>query len=204
MAGTLTARRANSGGGAEHRPNDVAGLVRCAVDGDQSAWNELIDRFSGLVWAIARRHRLSGADAADVFQTTWLRLVEHVEDLTDPERVGAWLATTARRECLRLLRVTGRQIPVGDELPEPVADAPGPDAELLRAQRDATLRQAFSRLRSSDQALLRMLMADPAPSYPEIAATLDMPIGSIGPTRGRCLERLRREHELLETGPPVH
>jgi RNA polymerase sigma factor (sigma-70 family) len=189
-----------AGGATDLRPPHVTRLVHRAVAGDQAAWNGLIDRYSGLVWAIARGHRLGAADAADVFQSTWLRLVEHVTDLHDPERVGAWLATTARRECLRLLRSHGRQIPVGDELPEIVAEVPEFDAELLRAERDATLWQAFGRLRSQDQALLRMLVADPAPSYHEIACALDMPIGSIGPTRGRCLERLQREHERVAGG----
>jgi RNA polymerase sigma factor (sigma-70 family) len=201
MAHIDDSRRALPGGAtAKLRPEGVATLVRSAATGDRSAWNQLVEQFSGLVWAVARSHRLSTADAADVAQTTWLRLVEHVEDLQDPGRVGAWLATTARRECLRILRTSGRQVPYGDELPEPRSEAPEPDEELFRSERDATLRWAFGRLRPDDQALLRMLMVDPGPSYGEISEALDMPIGSIGPTRGRCLQRLRRELELLEAG----
>jgi RNA polymerase sigma factor (sigma-70 family) len=199
MTPTKTARR-SADGGAHQRPPDITRLVRRAGTGDQEAWNDLIDQYSGLVWAIARGHRLGAADAADAFQSTWLRLVEHLGDLTDPERVGAWLATTAKRECLRLLRSSGRQIPVGDGLPEVAADGPEPYADLLRAERDAILWRAFERLRARDQALLRMLVADPAPSYREISTALEMPVGSIGPTRGRCLERLQREHELVADG----
>jgi RNA polymerase sigma factor (sigma-70 family) len=199
MTATKTARR-SAAGGAHQRPLDITRLVRRAGTGDQEAWNDLIDQYSGLVWAIARGHRLGAADAADVFQSTWLRLVEHLGDLKDPERVGAWLATTAKRECLRLLRTSGRQIPVGDQLPEAVAETPEPYAELLCAERDAILWRAFGRLDARDQALLRMLVADPAPSYREISSSLEMPIGSIGPTRGRCLERLQREHELVGNG----
>lgn len=177
--------------------DDVARTVRAAAAGDQHAWDMLVDRYAGLVWSVIRGHRLSGADAADASQTTWLRLVEHAAGLTDPGRVGSWLATTARRECLRTLRCAGRQIPMGDDLPEPECDAPAVDAELLRSERDAELWDAFGRLPQRDQLLLRMLTAEPAASYEEISASLDMPVGSIGPTRARCLERLRRERELV-------
>jgi RNA polymerase sigma factor (sigma-70 family) len=182
---------------------DVAQLVESAAAGDPTAWDTLVDRYAGLVWAVIRGHRLSGADAADASQTTWLRLVEHVDSLTDPARVGAWLATTARRECLRILRTSGRQIPYGDDLPEPDCDEDSVDEDLLRNERDALLWEAFGRLPQRDQTLLRMLVADPAPSYREIADALDMPIGSIGPTRARCLERLRRERESVAEGVAV-
>jgi RNA polymerase sigma factor (sigma-70 family) len=124
-----------------------------------------------------------------VVQTTWLRLVEHLDRLQDPSRVGAWLATTARRECLRVLRDSARQVPT-EELPETPVNAEL-DAALLAAERDRALWQAFGGLSERCQALLRILVADPPPSYEEIGAALDMPIGSIGPTRARCLERLR-------------
>jgi len=174
-------------------PSTDTAITRRAAAGDQRAWSELIDRYAKLLWAIAHQHRLGAADAADVFQTTWLRLFEHVGSLSDPERVGAWLATTARRECLRVLRAAGRELLAGDELPEVVSPPVDPAARLLRAESDAELLEAFSRLRPRDQALLRMLVADPAPSYEQIASELGMPIGSIGPTRGRCLARLREE-----------
>jgi len=168
-------------------------LVRAAARGDAGAWDELVDRYTGLVWAVARAHRLSAADAADVAQTTWLRLVEHLGRLKTPAAVGAWLATTARRECLHVLRQASRCQP-SEAVPEPEAtERPDADAPLLLAERDATLWRAFTRLPARDQALLRLLTADPRPSYDEIGLALDMPIGSIGPTRARALERLRRE-----------
>src|SRR4051812_31229099 len=101
---------------------EVAELVRAAADGDQVAWDELVDRYNGLVWSVARSHRLSSVDASDVVQTTWLRLVEYLGRLQDPERVGAWLATTARRESLRTLRQSARLLPT-EELPEPATSA---------------------------------------------------------------------------------
>lgn len=181
---------------ANHPDTDPGALVRAAAHGDECSWDALVERYSGLVWAIARNHRLSSADADEVFQTTWLRLVEHADRLQDPAKVGGWLATTARHESLRVLRRSGRQVLMGDELPEPDCPTPAPDEDLLRSERDAALWSAFSRLPGRDQALLRLLTADPAPSYEEIGAALDMPVGSIGPTRARCLERLRRTADL--------
>ena len=170
-----------------------ARIVHAAAAGDQEAWNELVERYSGLMWAVARAHRLSTGDAADVVQTSWLRLVEHLGAVRNPDGVGAWLATTARRESLRTLRRASRSEPSDaiDALPDP--DLTDVDARLLRDERDAALSRAFGRLPARDQALLRLLTTDPAPSYEEISAALAMPIGSIGPTRGRALARLRRE-----------
>jgi RNA polymerase sigma factor (sigma-70 family) len=169
----------------------VSRLVGSAAAGDDRGWDALVDEFGGMMWAVARAHRLSDADAADVSQATWLRLLEHLDDLREPACVGGWLATTARRECLRILNGAGRQIPSSDGMPDQPTDAPQ-DTALLIAERDAALGRAFESLRPSDQALLRMLMADPGPAYEDISAALDMPIGSIGPTRARALERLRQ------------
>src|SRR5262249_30080363 len=107
---------------------DVSAMVRAASTGDQRSWDGLHDQFKSMVWSIARAHGLSAADAADVSQTTWTRLVEHVDRIKQPEYVGAWLATTARRESLRVLRVSGRQIPTPDDVlldrPSIAADPP--------------------------------------------------------------------------------
>lgn len=175
------------------RPSGEASALDAAVGGDQAAWNRLVERYSGLLWAVARAHRLGNADAGDAIQTTWLRLIEHRDEIRNPEGIGSWLATTARRECLRTLRRTARCQPSEEieDLVEP--DLGGLDAGLLREERDARLWNAFQRLSHSDQALLRALTADPPPSYAQISAALGMPMGSIGPTRGRVLERLRRE-----------
>jgi RNA polymerase sigma factor (sigma-70 family) len=171
----------------------VARLVESAASGHQLGWDALVDEFAGLIWGVARAHRLRDADAADVAQATWLRLFEHLHRLNDPSRVGAWLATTARRECLRVLRDNERRVLFGEDCREHESPDMSPDEELLIAERDVLLWRSFSRLRASDQALLRLLMADPPPPYEEISAALDMPIGSIGPTRQRALERLRQE-----------
>lgn len=171
----------------------VARVVNSAANGDQGAWDELVGEFSHMIWGVARAHRLDDADASDVVQATWLLLLENLCRLKDPGRVGAWLTTTARRECLRVLRANGRKVLLGDGPPEPVSLDVAPGEALLADERDRALREGFARLRATDQALLRLLMADPRPRYEEISAALEIPIGSIGPTRQRALERLRRE-----------
>ena len=174
-------------------PATIGALVRAAREDDESAWNELVDEFGSLVWSIARAHRLSAADAADVSQTTWLRLAEHVGRIRDPERLGGWLAATARNECLRLLRRSHRELPFGDDAPEPdPTEAPSPAARLVREERSAALWSAFEQLPERCRSLLRVLMADEPPAYEDVGAALDMPVGSIGPTRARCLDQLRR------------
>jgi RNA polymerase sigma factor (sigma-70 family) len=170
---------------------EVVGLMRRASAGDELGWARLVDEYNPLLWAVARAHRLRDPDAADVVQSTWLKLLEHLDDLHDPARVGAWLATTARRECLRVLRGAATESLLGDALPESPSSESRPGDELFLAERDKALWRAFERLRHRDRALLRLLMATPGRGYSEIAAALDMPIGSIGPTRARALERLR-------------
>ncbi len=174
--------------------SDVASLVQAAAGGDQRAWNALVDRFASTVWAIARGHRLNSADAADVFQTTWMRLFEHLDRIEQPERVGGWLATTARRECLRLLRLSGRQVPSGEDLDviaDPTTSRP-PERDLVAEERRNLVNQLVEQLPPRSQVLLRLLSADSPLSYKEISEALNMPIGSIGPTRVRALEHLRR------------
>jgi RNA polymerase sigma factor (sigma-70 family) len=173
--------------------HDIARLVRSAASGDHRAWEALVGQFERLLWAITRAHRLRDADAADVVQATWTKLLEHLDALHEPGRVGAWLATTARRECLAVLRNSQRQVLYGDDTHESESNELAPGEALLVTERDEALWRSVSRLRESDQALLRLLMADPRPAYEEISAALDIPIGSIGPTRARALERLRGE-----------
>jgi RNA polymerase sigma factor (sigma-70 family) len=174
-------------------------IVRAAASGDQRAWNELVERYSGLVWSVARAHRLDAAEAADVVQTSWLRLVEHLDRIQNPAGLGAWLATTARRESLLAIRRAGRCQPTDRMEALAPPDPTAIDEQLLTSERDTELWEAFGRLRAGDQALLRLLVADPAPGYQEIGAALDMPVGSIGPTRARALERLRVELAKLHS-----
>jgi len=174
---------------------DLSDLLAKVRDGDQVAWTTLTDRFTNLLWSIARGMRLSGPDAADAVQTTWLRLIENIDSIREPERLGSWLATTARRESSDALRRSARLRPGAldgaegwDEVQS--VDAPVDDA-LLRDERDAALWRAMAALKPACQRLLRVMIADPPPSYAEISAALDIPMGSIGPSRQRCLKCLR-------------
>ncbi len=175
---------------------DLADLVHAAAEGEQGAWNAIVERFGGLIWATVRAHRLSAADSAEVVQTTWLRLVEHLDRIREPERLGGWLATTARNECLALIRHGAREVVTGDMETFEADGGVALDQALLATERDRAFWGAFAGLGERCQALLRVLMADVEPSYQEVSAALGMPIGAIGPTRRRCLERLRRDPQL--------
>lgn len=170
----------------------VTDLVERASQGDQRAWNALVDRFGNLVWSVVRGFRLDPASAADVSQTTWLRLVENLDRIRDPERLAGWLATTARNEALRLVRHRQRELPTVDieVLADPVFV--DPVADLIEDERSAELVTAYQTLSEDCQLLLRLLATEPPLDYEEIAEMIDRPMGSIGPTRARCLERLRR------------
>jgi RNA polymerase sigma factor (sigma-70 family) len=178
--------------------DDSAALVGAAADGDRSAWAELVQRYHRCVWAVARSHGLSNADAEEVFQTTWLRLVENLHRIKEPDRLGGWLTTTARREVLGLIRSRTRVVPTDMGVIDRASDEVTPEqAWLDREQRDDDERRlrevwtAFGDLPERCQELLRLLISSPPLSYAEIAATLEIAIGSIGPTRARCLQRLR-------------
>ena len=183
---------------ARRDPDEVAALVRRAATGDRQAWTALVDLYGGLIWNVARAHRLSDGDAADISQTTWLRLLEHIDRLDDPSRVGAWLATTARRECLRIMSVAGRQTLVGETdclenafLESRLTEDPEVDAGLIAAEQADRMRAALDRLPDRAARLLRALMDQEVPNYQQVAELLEMPIGSIGPTRARSLAKLR-------------
>lgn len=176
---------------------DPHDLLRRVVDGDERAWNVLVEQFAGLVWSVARTYRLSAASTDDVVQTVWLRLAEHCGRIRQPERLAAWLATTTRNESLRVIRGNARMAPSAtiNDTAEPTT----PSIEE-RVDDDETMRivlGAFAQLPDDDQQLLRLLCTVPPLDYQTIAEMLGRPIGSIGPTRARCLQRLRR---LLPTG----
>jgi RNA polymerase sigma factor (sigma-70 family) len=184
---------------------DMSELVRIARAGDRLAWNRIVERYSSLLWAVTRGYRLTLPQAEDVVQTCWLRLVEHLDRIRDPNHLGAWLATTARRESLRLLRAAARESPSYD----PAAGLESVDTESVEtlailSDQSNRLWRAFLNLPEHCFRLLRTLLATPPPSYAEVAATLDMPIGSIGPTRMRCLQQLRKTIEAMGiTGEPA-
>jgi RNA polymerase sigma factor (sigma-70 family) len=167
-------------------------LVARAATGDQRAWEQLVDQYAKLVWAVTRSFRLGESDAADVSQTAWLRLLEHI-DRIDPDRVGAWLVVTTRRECLRVLALRKRTVLTYDEAAFEAMPAIQPDLDeaLLADERALDVRRAVQTLPDRWRHLVGMLMADPPMSYAEISERLGLPIGSIGPMRGRCLDKLR-------------
>lgn len=177
------------------RSRRAGDLVAAAAHGDDAAWKALVEQFSGLIWSVTRAYRLGSADAADVFQVTWLRLAEHIGRLDHPEHVGAWLATTARREAMRASRASARVVLTDDDAVFDTQEAGGetPEQAVLRSERADQLWRAFRTLPARCQLLLRLLMANPPPSYTEVAAALDRPVGSIGPTRARCLRLLREK-----------
>jgi RNA polymerase sigma factor (sigma-70 family) len=174
-------------------PRTVGELLKHAAGGSQDAWDELVNRYVTLLWSIGRAHRLDTADAADAVQNTWLRLLEHLDRIEEPERLAGWLATTMRRECLRILRHTGRERPhpPGVAIFSTVDPSEPVDAAMIRAERDVQLWLAFDQMPERCRRLLRVLMTCPPPSYEAVAALLEIPIGSIGPTRQRCLKNLR-------------
>lgn len=192
-------------GGARRRASAEARELHreatAAIPGDGSTVTSLVDRFADRVRKVARLHRLAPHDVEDVVQTTWLRLLEHGDSIRDPRAVGAWLETTARRESLRVLRSSTRECPTEElqcEDPVPPVD----ERQLLAAERSAALAQALEQLPTHQHRLLSLLLVEPAPSYAQIAKTLDIPIGSIGPTRARCLARLRTSRTLAESVEP--
>ena len=172
----------------------VVGLVVRARAGDKNAWDEIVERYAPLVWSICRRYRLNRADADDVGQSVWLRLVEQLPALREPAALPGWIATTTGRECVRVLRVTQRQGRHESPINPEVATESDPEIvehELLAHERHAALRAAFVQLPGRCQQLLSLLVEDPPAPYSEISSRLRMPVGSIGPNRARCLDRLR-------------
>ena len=170
-------------------------LVARAKSGDMQAWDALVERYDPLIWSICRGYRLGHADADDIRQSVWLRLVDQLDKIREPAALPGWIATTTRRECGRLVRAAhGPRAVVyaldADRIPDKQAGAA--DQELLAAERHAALREAFTDLPPGGQQLIALLIADPPLPYAEISARLGIPVGSIGPTRGRCLDRMRR------------
>jgi RNA polymerase sigma factor (sigma-70 family) len=184
----------------------IADLLTRAAKGDKRAWDALVERFVPLIWSICRRYRLGDADAEDVSQNVWLYLAGQLDKIRDSAALPGWLATTTRRECLRVLRTARGPLAARYMLDaEVIADdrAGTAEQELLRAERHAALREAFAALPPSGQRLIALLLEDPPVPYAQISARLGIPVGSIGPTRRRCLDKLRRRPDiaaLINTG----
>jgi RNA polymerase sigma factor (sigma-70 family) len=180
------------------RSDRLPEFVQGAALGDADCWDALVECFSGLVWSVARSLGTSKMDAAEISQTAWLRLAEHINRIENPKAVGAWLVMTTRRECFRRRRLNGRDVLVeGDQLEFEPRGSFRPSAEwrVLAEERDAALWRCVEELPERSHTLLLMLLSDPPIPYREIAEALDMPIGSIGPTRSRILALLRRRVE---------
>jgi RNA polymerase sigma factor (sigma-70 family) len=176
-------------------PHNPALALAAVSRGEPQAWAAVRERYGARVRAVARRHRLTAHDVEDVAQNTWLRLFVNGGAIREPKALGAWLETTARRESLRLLEAARCEFATEQQqLPE--APAPAVPLPVLLEERRAALRNALRKLPERHAALMRLLIAEPAPSYEEIGRVLGMPVGSIGPIRARSLERLRRDPEL--------
>jgi RNA polymerase sigma factor (sigma-70 family) len=172
----------------------VIDLVARARKRDMQAWDALVERYAPLIWSVCRRHRLGEVDADDVAQSVWLHLVDQLDKVRYPAALPGWIATTARRECLRVLRAAQGPL-AGYSLDTeilPDEQAGTVDTGLLAAERHAALREAFGALPPGGQQLITMLIADPPLPYTEISARLGIPVGSIGPNRRRCVDKLRR------------
>ena len=180
----------------------VIALVTRAAGSDPTAWDEIVERYGPLVWSICARFRLSNHDREDVGQNVWLLLVEQLGKLREPAALPGWLATTTHRECLRVVTAARKSERLGTELDDALqfVDNTVIDEEILMAERNAALRAALAELPPRCQLLLGMLTSDPPSSYAKISATLQIPVGSIGPQRARCLERLRKSSALAGLG----
>lgn len=166
-------------------------LLSLAARGERGAWDALVDRLSPMVWSVARGFRLDDATARDVSQTVWLRLIENIDSIEDPERLPGWLATTTRREALRVVKARQRDIPTEFEYDVEDTTNPSLDEMLIDDEETRSVVRAFKALDETCRQLLRLMTVVPALDYEEISEITGRPIGSLGPTRARCLEKLK-------------
>ena len=175
----------------------VTALVVAATGGEPQAWRELVGRYAPLLVSVIRRFRLTPSETEDVAQTVWLRLVEHLGSLQEPQAIAGWIITTARRESIRHLSSKRPNDPLDPEHQSIAADSGEPEERLFRAERHEVLLAGLAELPSRQRELLLLLMEDPQPSYVEISRSTGIPVGSIGPTRSRALERLRKSPPVM-------
>lgn len=165
-------------------------LLDRAAKGERASWDALVDRFGQMVWSVARGFRLDEATAKDVSQTVWLRLIENIDNIKDPERLPGWLATTCRREAMRVAARARRDIPTDFEF-DVEDEGPSLDQMLIDDEESRIILKAFETLDETCRELLRLMTIEPALSYEEVSELTGRPIGSLGPTRARCLDKLR-------------
>ena len=186
--------------------SEVGALVQSAVDGDTAAWKAIVEGLSPLVWSVVRAHRLSDADGHEVYQTVWFRFAQHLGRIREPDKAGSWLASTARNECLKVIKSLRRLTPTDDpQLLDRVSEERTPEQSVLdseeaaaQSERVRRLWQEFEALGERCRQLLRVLISSPPPSYQEVSAALGIAVGSIGPMRQRCLRRLRARLDARE------
>jgi RNA polymerase sigma factor (sigma-70 family) len=183
------------------RGQTVTELVTAAADGDGQAWAEIIVRYGDLVRATVVGFRLQHADAADAIQNTWLRVLERIGTVRDPERLGGWLTTTAARECLAVLRRSKRELPVDAFVDQVAWTGPSPESRVLRDERDRAVDAAVAQLPTRRRKLLNAIFNGTDGDYAQVAEVTGMPVGSIGPTRGRALVELRGRMRRDGYGP---
>jgi RNA polymerase sigma factor (sigma-70 family) len=186
---------------------DMGTLVTEARGGSQNAWNQLVERLLPLVTSLIRRHRIFGADADDVNQTVWLRLVEHLDRIEEPLALPGWLSTVTRNECLRMLQKRSRMVPT-DPQESPTFEraddgSPDPVEAMMITERHSALVDALLELPTDRRELLLMLTEDPPLTYAEISRRSGIPVGSIGPTRARAIQQLRSSRALRHLAPPA-
>ncbi|HEX4247265.1 MAG TPA: sigma-70 family RNA polymerase sigma factor [Pseudonocardia sp.] len=172
------------------RPVTTTELLCAAREGDAAAWEQLVRRFEPVLASVVRPYRLQEADARDAIQRTWLRLFEHHRQLREPEALPGWLATTARRECLRILngRPAAEPLAAVETFVDPSADV---EQRVVNAMTARRLRELMTHLHPRARALMYALFDDNPPGYAELARRTGIPVGSIGPTRARALRQLR-------------
>ena len=180
----------------------VAALVRAAAEGKAGAWESLVARFTPVVRAAARSFKLTPADVDDVVQATWLAAFRSIRALERPDAIGAWLVVTARRQSLRTIQRSVREQLTDDPPDPPGGEAPSAEAVVIERERTDAVRAAVRRLPRRQRQLLAAMLDAPGASYGTLADRLDMPIGSIGPTRDRGLERLRQDPDVVRLLPP--
>jgi RNA polymerase sigma factor (sigma-70 family) len=174
------------------RSERIAGLMNAARQGSEDALGEIVTELSPLLWQVARAAGLSSSDAEDVLQTVWMRLLAHLDDIHTSAALTGWLVTTTRREAWRVSAAARRQVPADTELLSALPDrGPGSEEQVIIDDQRRVLWQAIGQLSPRCQELLRIVAFVPRPDYAAVAAELGMPTGSIGPTRGRCLAKLR-------------
>jgi RNA polymerase sigma factor (sigma-70 family) len=178
----------------------VVSLVERARAGDEDAWDQIVRRYATLMWAVCRRVGVVGSEADDVAASVWLRLVERLGSLREPAALPGWIVTTTQRECFQVMRARTRVVPVEQDLmpppTDPATDSPS-DEWLLAEERRHALRVAFAGLSDRCRQLLALLFHDPPTPYAEISRTMGLKIPSIGPTRMRCLDKLREQPTML-------